>query len=56
MSVDQGICGEVIKDGKAKIFNRDQLEGKDLDIPAYSANMHSFESAGGNFWNSPCLQ
>ena len=37
MSVDQGICGEVIKDGKAKIFNRDQLEGKDLDIPAYSA-------------------
>lgn len=37
IGADHGICGEVIKEGKVKIFNRQQLEGKDLDIPAYSA-------------------
>lgn len=34
---DEGLCGEVIKEGKVKIFNKNQLEGKELDIPAYSA-------------------
>ncbi|GLI53122.1 PAS domain S-box protein [Thermodesulfovibrio yellowstonii] len=34
---DEGICGEVLKEGKVKTFNKAQLEGKQLDIPAYSA-------------------
>ncbi|MCS7164193.1 MAG: PAS domain S-box protein, partial [Thermodesulfovibrio sp.] len=34
---DEGICGEVLREGKVKRFNKAQLEGKKLDIPAYSA-------------------
>ncbi|MDW7999090.1 MAG: PAS domain S-box protein [Thermodesulfovibrio sp.] len=34
---DEGIFGEVLKEGKVKTFNKAQLEGKDLDIPSYSA-------------------
>lgn len=37
MKIDEGICGEVLREGKVKIFNRVQLEGKQLDISAYSA-------------------
>lgn len=35
--VDEGICGEVIKEGKVKVYNKQDLEDKSLDIPAYSA-------------------
>ncbi len=34
---DEGLCGEVIKEKEVKIFSKEQLENKDLDIPAYSA-------------------
>jgi len=34
---DEGICGEVLKEGTIKTFNKNQLEGKQLDIPAHSA-------------------
>jgi PAS domain S-box-containing protein len=35
--LDEGICGMVIKEGKVRVFNKQELEGIELDIPAYSA-------------------
>lgn len=37
ISIDEGICGEVIKEGNVKTYSREKLEGKLLDISAYSA-------------------
>jgi PAS domain S-box-containing protein len=34
---DEGLCGEVIREGRVKIFNAEQLKNKEVDIPAYSA-------------------
>lgn len=37
INIDEGLCGEVIREGKVKIFNKEQLAMAELDIPAYSA-------------------
>jgi len=47
--LDEGICGMVIKEGKVRVFNKQELEGIELDIPAYSAICIplKIEEAGG---------
>jgi len=37
IEIDEGPCGKVIKEGKVLIFNKKELDGEVLDIPAYSA-------------------
>lgn len=37
INLDEGICGKVLKEGRVKTFNKAQLEGFELDIPAHSA-------------------
>ncbi len=37
INIDEGLCGEVIREGTVKIFNKEQLETAELDMPAYSA-------------------
>jgi PAS domain S-box-containing protein len=37
IDIDEGLCGKAIKKGKVKIFNKEELEKEEADIPAYSA-------------------
>ncbi|MCX7988869.1 MAG: PAS domain S-box protein [Thermodesulfovibrio sp.] len=37
ININEGLCGRVIQEGKVKIFNKDDLQNEEVDIPAYSA-------------------
>ncbi len=36
VKIEGGLCSEVINEGRVKTFGREQLLGKELDVPAYS--------------------